>query len=75
MFDIFTFEESYFFGCVGFHKGCKVTIESESMKIVKGVLVVMKARKVENLNVLGNTITGGTTMSSVAVLDSVPTQL
>lgn len=41
-------------------------MEKRPVRIVKGVLVVMKARKVSNLYVLiGNTITGGATMSLV----------
>lgn len=45
--------------------GCKVFVENELMRILKGAVLVLEAREIENLYVLfGNTNIGGVPISN-----------
>ncbi|KAG9441834.1 hypothetical protein H6P81_017688 [Aristolochia fimbriata] len=56
--------------------GCKYSAEGGIMKVSRGVLTVMKGRKIGTLYVLdGSTVTGSTTVASASLTESETTRL
>ncbi|KAG9453140.1 hypothetical protein H6P81_006044 [Aristolochia fimbriata] len=56
--------------------GCKYSAEGGAMKVSRGVLTVMKGRKIGTLYVLdGSTVTGSTTVASASLTESETTRL